>query len=44
MIFVPAGMKHCPLILRRIDRPVFHFTTVTGHKYVKVEQPDPSED
>jgi hypothetical protein len=33
MIFVPPNMKHCPLILRRVDRPVFHFTTVTGPKY-----------
>jgi hypothetical protein len=33
MIFVPAGMKHCPLVLRRVDRPIFHFTTVTGHQY-----------
>ena len=35
MIFVPAGMKHCPLILRRVDRPIFHFTTVTGGQYDK---------
>jgi len=35
MIFVPAGMKHCPLIFRRVDRPIFHFTTVTGGKYIK---------
>lgn len=33
MIFVPANIKHCPLILRRVDRPVFHFTTVTAGKY-----------
>jgi hypothetical protein len=33
MIFVPAGMKHCPLALRRVDRPIFHFTTVTGGQY-----------
>lgn len=39
MIFVPAGMKHCPLVLTRIDRPVFHFTTVTGNKYTKMEEP-----
>ena len=37
MIFVPANMKHCPLILRRVDRPIFHFTTVPGGKYVKDE-------
>jgi hypothetical protein len=36
MIFVPAGMKHCPLILRRVDRPIFHFTTVTEHHYDRV--------
>ena len=33
MIFVPGGMKHCPLILRRVDRPIFHFSTVTGGQY-----------
>ena len=35
MIFVPAGMRHCPLIIRRVDRPIFHFTTVPGGRYVK---------
>lgn len=38
MIFVPAGMKHCPLILKRVDRPIFHFTTVTGGRYDKLEK------
>ena len=33
MIFVPRGMKHCPLLLRRVDRPIFHFTTVNGPTY-----------
>jgi hypothetical protein len=33
MIFVPAGMKHCPLIIKRVDRPVFHFTTVPTGTY-----------
>lgn len=33
LIFVPRGMKHCPLILRRIDRPIFHFSTVTAGRY-----------
>lgn len=35
MIFVPAGLKHCPLVLRRVDRPIFHFTTVPGKRYIK---------
>jgi quercetin dioxygenase-like cupin family protein len=38
MIFVPAGMWHCPLVIKRVDRPIFHFTTVTGHAYNKVEE------
>jgi hypothetical protein len=33
MIFVPAGIKHCPLILKRVDRPIFHFTVVTSPLY-----------
>ncbi|MFH0917042.1 MAG: hypothetical protein V1912_11450 [bacterium] len=33
LIFVPAGMKHCPLAFTRVDRPIFHFTTVTGGQY-----------
>lgn len=37
MVFVPAGMKHCPLILKRVDRPIFHFTTVPGKLYIKDE-------
>ena len=38
MLFVPAGMKHCPLVLNRVDRPIFHFTTVTGKRYIKDEK------
>jgi hypothetical protein len=33
MIFVPGGLKHCPLIIRRVDRPIFHFSTVTAGQY-----------
>lgn len=33
MIFVPKNLKHCPMILHRIDRPVFHFTSVNGAEY-----------
>ncbi len=35
LIFVPRGMKHCPLILNRVDRPIFHFTVVTEGQYIK---------
>jgi hypothetical protein len=33
MIFVPAGVKHCPLYLKRVDMPIFHFTVVTSPLY-----------
>jgi hypothetical protein len=33
MIFVPGGMRHCPLKIRRVDRPIFHFSTVTSGQY-----------
>ncbi len=33
LAFIPAGMKHCPLIIRRVDRPIFHFTVGTGKEY-----------
>ncbi len=33
VIFVPKRMKHCPLIIRRVDRPIFHFTAGPAGKY-----------
>ncbi len=38
LLFIPAHMKHCPLILKRVDRPIFHFTTVPGKLYIKDEE------
>jgi hypothetical protein len=35
LIFVPSGLKHCPLVIKKVDRPIFHFTTVTGGQYNK---------
>jgi hypothetical protein len=40
LIFIPRGMKHCPLIMRRIDRPIFHFSTVTGGQYEQIKASD----
>ena len=34
LIFIPGGMIHCPLMLRRVDRPIFHFSTVTSGQYI----------
>jgi hypothetical protein len=25
--FIPKGIKHCPLRVTRVDRPIFHFAT-----------------
>jgi hypothetical protein len=33
LAYIPAGMKHCPLITRRVDRPIFHFTVGLGGEY-----------
>ena len=33
LVFIPKGMKHCPLQVRRVDRPIFHFTIGTSGKY-----------
>ena len=33
LCFVPAGMEHCPLYLRNVQRPVFHFTIGPGSQY-----------
>jgi mannose-6-phosphate isomerase-like protein (cupin superfamily) len=31
--FIPAGVEHCPLNIRRIDKPIFHFTAGPGKIY-----------
>lgn len=33
LAFIPAGMKHCPLVFRKVDRPIFHLTVGTGKEY-----------
>jgi hypothetical protein len=33
IVFVPAGMMHCPLTVKRIEKPIFEFTTGPGTMY-----------
>jgi len=33
LIYVPKGMKHCPLRTTRLDRPIFHFFFATAGAY-----------
>ena len=35
LAYVLAGMKHGPLITRKITRPIFHFTVGLGTEYVR---------
>jgi hypothetical protein len=40
LIFIPKGIKHCPLIVHRVDYPLFHFSSVTGGQYIKQDTTD----
>ncbi len=33
LVFIPAGLKHCPLTFLKVDRPVFHFTSGPAKMY-----------
>lgn len=35
VIYVPKGMQHGPLVIRRVDSPIFHFTAMIGGQYVR---------
>jgi hypothetical protein len=44
MIFVPAGVQHCPIVLTRVDRPIFHFSAVTSGEYQAIVQSEREKD
>ncbi len=33
MVFIPKGLRHCPLRFVRVDRPVFHFSSSGAGMY-----------
>jgi hypothetical protein len=33
MIFVPKGLRHCPVYLRRVDRPILNLSTGPSLSY-----------
>jgi hypothetical protein len=35
LIFVPKGTFHCPLVIRRVDKPIFHFSGGPGSAYAQ---------
>jgi hypothetical protein len=38
LIFVPKGMRHCPLIIRKVSSPIFHFTAMIGGQYIRKDE------
>jgi hypothetical protein len=36
-VFIPKGMIHCPLIFKRVGKPVFFVHTSIAPKYMKIE-------
>ena len=34
MIYIPAGLKHLPMAILKLDRPVFHFSICTDPVYI----------
>ena len=35
LVYIPAGLKHCPMLVKRADRPIFHFSCGTSGAYEK---------
>lgn len=38
IVYIPAGLRHCPLTVRRVDKPIFHFTSGPGRMYFNPEK------
>lgn len=36
-VYIPAGLVHCPLIFKRVDKPIILFHTSIASRYVKKE-------
>jgi hypothetical protein len=37
LIFIPKGVKHCPVVLKRIDTPIFMFESGNDTSYEKLK-------
>lgn len=35
LIFLPKGTYHCPLVIHRVDKPIFHFSGGPGGAYAQ---------
>lgn len=34
MVYVPAGLKHCPLSIEKVYRPFVHYSVMNGKQYL----------
>jgi hypothetical protein len=34
MCFIPAGVEHGPVYLKKVDKPIFHVAIGTGKSYI----------
>jgi hypothetical protein len=37
LIFIPRGVKHCPIVIKRIDTPIFMFESGNDIVYEKLK-------
>jgi len=37
-VFVPKGLPHCPIIFRKVDSPIFYFSTAPNTVYESDEK------
>lgn len=35
LLFVPKGVEHCPVVIKRVDTPIFMFEAANHQQYVK---------
>jgi hypothetical protein len=38
LVFVPKGLRHCPLRFLRVDKPIVHFTITNGSVYEQAKK------
>ena len=37
VIFIPRGVSHCPLWVKKVDRPIFHYAALPTTTYAKAD-------
>ena len=35
VIYIPKGVKHCPLWIKKVDRPIFHYAALPSLSYMR---------